>query len=172
MTLSLVVAGPLSLLLLMAYQRNLTLLVTLPNIFSEVCKPNSTDQDKFLCTDFNSKFADYTGDWVNCAVQEDVVAKCISRLQRGKAPGLDGVMSEHIIYAHPIICHALARLFTAMLKHGYVPHAFGLGVVIRILKDDSGDRTKPDNYRGITLSPLISKLFEICLLEMFYDYVY
>ena len=60
------------------------------------------------------------------------MAKCISRLQRGKAPGLDGVMSEHIIYAHPIICNAQARLFMAMLKHGYVPQAFGLGVVTLI----------------------------------------
>jgi len=80
-------------------------------------------------------------------------------------------MSEHIIYAHPIICNALARLFTAMLKHGYVPQAFGLGVVIPILKDDSGDRAEPDNYRGITLSPIIFKLFEMCLLETFYDYM-
>jgi len=69
-----------------------------------------------------------------------------------------------LVYAHPIIDNALARLFTAMLKHGSVPQATGLGVVIRILKDDSGDRTKPDNYRGITLSPIISKLFEMCLL--------
>jgi len=99
------------------------------------------------------------------------VAKCISRLQRGKAPGLDGIMAEHVLYARPVISTVLARLFTAMLKHGYDPQAFGLGVVIPILKDDSLDCTKPDNYRGITLSPIISKLFEMCLLDLFGDYL-
>jgi len=38
------------------------------------------------------------------------VAECISRLQRGKAPGLDGIMAEHVLYAHPVISTVLARL--------------------------------------------------------------
>ena len=105
--------------------------------FSEVCKPNSIEHDKYLRADFSMKFADYSGNWFIPSVDEDVVAECISRLQRGKAPGLDGIMAEHVLYAHPVISTVLARLFTAMLNHGYVPQAFGLGVVIPILKDDS-----------------------------------
>jgi len=31
-----------------------------------------------------------------------------------------------------------------------------------------GDKTKSDNYRCITLSPAISKLFEMVLLQLFH----
>jgi len=47
-----------------------------------------------------------------------------------------------------------------MSVHGVVPDGFGVGIVIPIVKDKLGDITNANNYRGITLSPVISKLFE------------
>ena len=35
------------------------------------------------------------------------------------------------------------------------------------VKDRLGDITQLDNYRGITLCPLISKLFEYCILDKY-----
>ena len=54
-----------------------------------------------------------------------------------------------------------------MLVHSFVPDAFGWGVVIPIIKDKNGDPTVMDNYRPITLSVAISKIFESALLEKF-----
>ena len=84
----------------------------------------------------------------------------------------DGIMSEHLLYSHPIISVLLSRLFRAMLAHGYVPCAFGNGIVIPLLKDANLDKTNMDNYRAITLSPVISKLFELYLMDILHDFLY
>jgi len=41
---------------------------------------------------------------------------------------------------------------------------FGKGITIPVLKDKLGDVSSVDNYRPITVSPVISKIFEYCLL--------
>src|SRR5258708_2828519 len=52
----------------------------------------------------------------------------------------------------------------------YVPDGFGLGIVVPLLKAGKpGDRA--DSYRGITLNPIISKIFEQCLLTLFSDFL-
>jgi len=54
-----------------------------------------------------------------------------------------------------------------------VPDDFGRGVVIPLLKNIDGNKFTTDNYRGITLSPVVSKLhvFETVglLLSQFKD---
>ena len=59
-----------------------------------------------------------------------------------------------------------------MLLHGNVSNKFGLGVIIPILKEKRGDLTSLDNYRPITLSPVISKIFESVLPIKYGDYLY
>ena len=51
--------------------------------------------------------------------------------------------------------------------YGFVPDEFGKGLLIPLLKDDNGDASQCDNYRGITLSGVISKVFEYALLEKY-----
>jgi len=38
---------------------------------------------------------------------------------------------------------------------------------IPLLKNVDGNKTSTDNYRGITLSPVISKIFELVMLQLF-----
>jgi len=63
----------------------------------------------------------------------------------------------------PLLCVLLSFLISMMLKFSYVPDAFGIGTVIPLLKGDDSDPTVCDNYRAITISPCISKVFELCL---------
>jgi len=91
-------------------------------------------------------------------------------MQLGKAAGVDGVEAEHVRYAHPKICVMLALLFNAMMTHGMVLSMFGLGITVPLLKGNSLNGSLTDNYRGITLSVHISKLFEMCILELYGDY--
>jgi len=58
-----------------------------------------------------------------------------------------------------------------MYKHGIVPDDSGKGIVIPLIKYVDGNRFTTDNYRGITLSPIISKLFEIVLLSHFFRFL-
>jgi len=87
-----------------------------------------------------------------------------------KAAGVDGIEAEHLRYAHPRICVILALLFNAMLIHGVVPSIFGVGIIIPLIKGHNTDGSSSDNYRGITLSVHISKVLEMCILDIYGNY--
>ena len=92
-----------------------------------------------------------------------------------QSTGIDGVMAEHVRYCNPLISLHLLPLFNATIKHGYwlyVPTEFGIGLVIPLLKDDSLDSTNMDNNRGITLSQVLSKIFENCLISRRSEYFF
>ena len=92
---------------------------------------------------------------------------CLPVTQVGKASGLDGISAEHLKYAHPSIVFYLKQLFNLILIYGHVPDAFGQGVVVPLLKDRLGDTTDLNNYRAITVSCVISKVFELCITNKF-----
>ena len=94
-----------------------------------------------------------------------MIQECIEGLKKGKAAGLDGLVAEH--FAHPILTVHLSCLFTMLYKHSLVPDEFGRGIVIQLLKNVDGNKFTTDNYRGITLRPVINKLFETVLLSQF-----
>ena len=58
-----------------------------------------------------------------------------------------------------------------MIRHCYAPDAFGLAILIPIVKDKSGDQGSLDNYRPITLRFAVSKLFEMVILELFSNFM-
>jgi hypothetical protein len=100
----------------------------------------------------------------------NTVEKCIKQLKPLKAAGFDNLTSEFLINAHESLALHLKHLFFLMLTHSYVPEAFSKGVIIPILKDARGDLSAMDNYRPITLSPVISKVFESFILEKYSRY--
>ena len=54
-------------------------------------------------------------------------------------------------------------LFNSMIQHGIVVEDFLNGTITPIIKDAQGDTSDSNNYRGITLGGLFSKLFEIAI---------
>ena len=58
-----------------------------------------------------------------------------------------------------------------MLAHSFVPSDFCTGIIVPLLKSKHGDATRLDMYRGITLSPVLSKLFEMVLLHLFEEFL-
>ena len=58
-----------------------------------------------------------------------------------------------------------------MLRHSFVPRQFQFGTIIPIVKDHHGDLGSTDNYRGITISPVISKILEHALNSVFSEYL-
>ena len=50
-----------------------------------------------------------------------------------------------------------------MIQHGTVPGDFLLGTITPIVKDNQGDLSDCNNYRGITLGNLFAKLFEFAI---------
>ena len=96
----------------------------------------------------------------------------VTKLHSGKAPGVDLLQKEHLLNAHPILYDALANLFYLILITGYVSNHFGCGIIVPIQKDTSiKGFQKSDNFRGITLSPIITKIFEHCILFIYRNYL-
>ena len=58
-------------------------------------------------------------------------------------------------------------LFSAILAHGFVPDDFGSGIIVPVVKDKTGIINSVDNYKPITSTPVVSKLFEGVLLRMY-----
>jgi len=102
-------------------------------------------------------------------VSAALVQTLIRSLPRGKAGGIDGVRHEHLIYACDAISPVLARLFTGMLRLGYIPTDMKRGEIITLHKGGKKRKDDPNNYRAITLSSVILKLYELVLLERCQD---
>jgi Reverse transcriptase (RNA-dependent DNA polymerase) len=110
-----------------------------------------------------------TSDLINV----ELIDKSIAKLHEGKAQGHDHLQAEHLTHAHPILYVILSKLFYCMLRLGYVPDDFGRGLLVPIQKDSSKRGVlSVEHFRGITISPVISKVFEHCILTVYKDYMY
>ena len=94
---------------------------------------------------------------------EDEVRKCISLLNSGKAPGLDGITKEHIVNAGPRLICIITRLFNWILETEVIPVNFRRGVQIPLYKGKNTSTMDVNNYRGITLLSTFNKLFEVAI---------
>jgi len=80
---------------------------------------NSISRNEFLKREFQDKFPAYCKTVANgcCLLCSDQVESSIAKLKTGKAPGLDGVMVEHVFYSHRSISLHLLVLFNAIIMH-------------------------------------------------------
>ena len=140
------------------------------DIFKSACLPNSNARHEELKRDFLLAFEQYfcpiSPDFV---INVEFVSSLVCKLKLGKAAGFDGLTAEHITHAHPILIVLLSLLFQMLVLHGIVPSAFGQGIVIPLVKNTNGNIADSSNYRGITLSPVISKIFELLMMDMVKD---
>ena len=114
--------------------------------------------------------ASHTENICNCIDIQDIES-AVNQLSMNKAVDPDDLTSEHILYSHPSIFVHMKSLFTIILNHSYVPTSFTSGIITPIVKDKRGDLTSAANYRPITISSVISKIFEYFLLNKFQSYL-
>jgi len=94
----------------------------------------------------------------------DIAEACVKQ-KRGKAMGLDCVAMEAFMYGgHRLYVH-LCMLFNMFLKCGYVPDNFMKCVIVPLVKCKTGDLNDVNNYRAISISTSISKLYESVLFS-------
>ena len=112
---------------------------------------------EYLSRAFTDRFAEYSGRAINLdLINMDLVQQCIDKLKRGKAAGLDGLMAEHIAFAHPIICFhltCLLTLFRILFACSMVPDDFGKGIIIPLLNKKTvlsqGNRAMPQLFFSV-----------------------
>ncbi len=86
--------------------------------------------------------------------------QALKKLQRNKAAGLDGMKVEFILDAGELLHMPLLTTFNCLLTEGFLK-ALSTGVVHMLFK--RGDAFEFNNYKGITVGPILAKLFVMIL---------
>jgi hypothetical protein len=94
--------------------------------------------------------------------------QALKKLQRNKVAGLDGMKVEFILDAGELLHIPLLTTFNYFLEEGFL-EAFSTGVVHALFK--GGDASKFDNYKGITVGPILAKLFAMILEKRLNEWV-
>ena len=90
-------------------------------------------------------------------ITEDEVLNAVKRLKSGKSPGEDGFEPAFYKGIFPIAKEHILNLFNCIYNLGYFPKMWSSSLIVPIHK--KGSYADPNNYRGISLLPVFSKVF-------------
>ena len=113
--------------------------------------------------------------WAGCwctdeqVVDAALVDKIIALLKDDKAAGRDSLTAEHLKYSHPALATVLSKLFNIMHIFGCLPSKFGRSYNVPLPKGGHAIEKSltVEDFRGISISPVLSKLFEHCSLDLY-----
>jgi len=139
--------------------------------FSSSYRCNNTNQADSLRDEYERLRDGYCGQPI---FDEDIfdtetICRIITNMKRGKAPKTYGLSAEHLSYSHPALPVVISKLFKLIFACGYVPGRFKQSYIVPIpkIRDCRTTAMTYDDFQGIAITPVISKLFEHCLLDYF-----
>ena len=86
-------------------------------------------------------------------------------MKLGRSGGSDGLDPEHVRFGGKVLKLWLVKVFNRMIALKHIPPTLNEGLIIPIYKGKGKDPFAPGSYRGITLSSVIIKLFEVMILN-------
>ena len=102
---------------------------------------------------------------LNGGIDSGEVLREIQLLKLGKKGGYDGLTNEHLKYGGNELASCLSHLFNAMYTLGFVPSDMKRGLIYTLYKGSRKYDDDRKNYRGISLLPVVTKLFEKLILN-------
>ena len=97
----------------------------------------------------------------NFTVEE--VELAIDQLKPGKSPGSDYLPSEFIKHLKDELKDDLVHMFNYFIENRQFPKKWAEGIKSSIHK--AGDRSNPNNYRGISVPRIFEKIFEQIIMN-------
>ena len=97
-------------------------------------------------------------------VKPSEVTNALRSLNSGKAADVFGLKAEHLKVASDVIAPYLANIFNSILVHGHNIPSLNEAYILPIHKKGK-DRLLTDNYRGITITPILAKTLEHIILS-------
>ena len=94
-------------------------------------------------------------------IEVEEVRSAIRSMKSNKSPGTDGLAPTIFKLFGDSLLDILTSLYNQVLHTGQYPREWGVGLIKPIHK--SGDRSVPNNYRGITLLNVMGKIFSTIL---------
>lgn len=123
-------------------------LKTFSDYFKDLFKTKRPQRTPPMSTEF--------GPLDGCITLEELFI-ALKALKEGKASGLDNICVEMVIILGETYPQILLKLFNGVLMTGDIPSDWVYGMIVPIYKE--GQKLDPSNYRGITLSSCLGKLF-------------
>jgi hypothetical protein len=100
---------------------------------------------------------------INDSFKVAEIKSAIDYLKNNKAPGIDSIPGEIIKYCRDILAPPLAEVFNYIIDKRDFPDVWAEGLRSAIFK--AGQSNKVENYRGITILPILEKIFEVCVYK-------
>ena len=107
---------------------------------------------------------------LNSSITEQEVLKCINNLKLNKACASDLILNEFLKFSKSKMLSAFTKLFNIVFTSCFIPESWSQGIISPIYKN-KGDKSSPDNYRGITLLSCFGKLFTSILNNRLNNYL-
>ena len=99
------------------------------------------------------------------SISRSDVALCVQKLKSNKSDGISGHNSNHLIHGTELLFGLLSKLISCMFNHGYSSTSFRKSVIFPIVKNKQKSASDSNNYRGIALTSVISKLVDIIIID-------
>ena len=117
-------------------------------------------------TKFNGSEGERLGQLV---VTPEVVVSEINNMKENKSPGVDGISPKILKETVEQISTPLAHMFNMSRQEGIVPFEWKEANIIPLFK--KGSRNKSVNYRPVSLTLVICKLFETIIRDHMMDFL-
>jgi len=105
----------------------------------------------------------------DCIVSANDVVGAVNKLKHNKNDGNKGLTSDHIKYACNDLFVHMSLLLTGILSHGCAPDDLLVSTFVPIPKGHNLNLTDSANYRGIALSSMFGKVFDLIVLNRYSD---
>jgi exonuclease III len=142
--------------------------------FSNMAKASSSKVANDLHARYSTARTEYVGNFCDVwsCFSVGTLSRVIDDFKRGRACGLDLLCAEHLQCSHPIVVVILAKLFKMILLCGEIPYSFKSSYTVPLLKSSGsyGKLLTCEDFRGITINSVVSKVFEKAILVDFADY--
>ncbi len=107
--------------------------------------------------------------WTNTPIKVSEVKKAVKSLKNNKTPGDDFILNEMLKAATDILAPAITKVFNHVFTSGNYPVEWNTGYQVPIHK--KGDTSNCNNYRGITITSCLGKLFNKVLNTRLVDHL-
>ncbi|CAC5391080.1 unnamed protein product [Mytilus coruscus] len=95
-------------------------------------------------------------------ITKNEIEEALKLLNLNKSPDISGISTENLLYGGQSLIYHLKELLDSTFRLYYIPDEQKLGIVIPPFKN-KGSCQDSKNYRGITITPTLSKLIEAVL---------
>ena len=121
--------------------------------FQDLLNPQSEESEPKIETSEETN----TDTDLNNPIITVVLKAALRQLNDRKAEGIDEIPAE--IWKNQNLLALIEALFNQCFRLGRIPEFWKCGLITPVLKSSSSDKRIPSNYRGITITPAIYKLY-------------